>query len=245
MILDGISKNPRLKIAALSLAAFGIIALLLTSAILLLETKALNVQLSQSKRLAQEMQANISSLNAEKDNLVKDKAKIQFEVSSSAAVNTRLQQEKGTLQKDIEDAKNVIRAKDEELKKAKQALTKMERRISEEVSMQEGKYTLEKESLKGRIGELENSVKGQKAVYYYNLGVSYTQAKFYDEAAEAYEQSLALKEDNPEAHYNLALLYDSVKGQPDKAAYHYNRYLELKPEAVDKEEVKAALERLR
>jgi len=43
--------------------------------------------------------------------------------------------------------------------------------------------------------------------------------------------------DNPEAHYNLGLLYVNFKEYPERAIKHYRRYLELSPDSLDREEV--------
>jgi tetratricopeptide (TPR) repeat protein len=50
---------------------------------------------------------------------------------------------------------------------------------------------------------------------------------------------------NADAHYNLGLLYKDVKQDPDKAIMHLSKYLELKPDAEDKEEVQGWIEKLK
>ena len=74
--------------------------------------------------------------------------------------------------------------------------------------------------------------------------MAYTQANLYDEAIEAYEKSLTFDQNNAEAHYNLGLLYDKVKTDPEKAVLHYKKYLELKPDAEDKEEIETWIQQL-
>jgi len=74
--------------------------------------------------------------------------------------------------------------------------------------------------------------------------VAYSQAKLYEEAIFEYEESLKLNANNPEAHYNLGLLYENCIGETEKALEHYRKYLELKPNAEDSAEVEAWIKRL-
>ena len=57
-------------------------------------------------------------------------------------------------------------------------------------------------------------------------------------------KSLEINPGNPEAHYNLGLLYDKVKNKPEKAVIHYKKYLEIEPYAEDKEEVMKLIKKL-
>ena len=54
---------------------------------------------------------------------------------------------------------------------------------------------------------------------------------------------MKLNPDNPDAHYNLGLLYENHQKDPIKACLHYRKYLELKPQAEDKEEVENWIKR--
>ena len=68
---------------------------------------------------------------------------------------------------------------------------------------------------------------------HYNLAIIYENSGRYREAAEEYEKSLELSPDDADIHYNLALVYDDHIQNNTKAAFHYNRYLELAPDALD------------
>jgi tetratricopeptide (TPR) repeat protein len=43
---------------------------------------------------------------------------------------------------------------------------------------------------------MENKLKQERVLYHYNLGVAYSQAKFYDEAIDEYEKSLKFNANN-------------------------------------------------
>lgn len=64
------------------------------------------------------------------------------------------------------------------------------------------------------------------------------QNKKYDEAIAEYEKALEFDENYAYAHYNLGVLYDSYKKQPEKAIAHYEKYLKLMPDEKDAAKVK-------
>jgi tetratricopeptide (TPR) repeat protein len=70
----------------------------------------------------------------------------------------------------------------------------------------------------------------ERAVSAYNEGVTLLRDKHYAAAQEQFERALALDEALAEAHNNLAFSL-RLQGAPyfDRALYHYNRALELKP----------------
>jgi tetratricopeptide (TPR) repeat protein len=103
----------------------------------------------------------------------------------------------------------------------------------------------EKKELEGKIKSLEETLQKERGLYHYNLAVSYAQAKLYDEAIASYEKSLTFNPDNADAHYNLGVLYADFKSDSEKAISHYRKYLELKPDANDKEEVLRLMEKLK
>ena len=59
--------------------------------------------------------------------------------------------------------------------------------------------------------------------FYYNLGLAYFQAGDYERALGSFENVLEMEPDQPDAHYNTALVYYRMRNS-DKANRHYNRY---------------------
>lgn len=202
-------------------------------------------QLIQSGEVFRQMQEIISQLQSGKEKAEKDYEKLQADIVSYIALNAKLQDEKDNLQKSLEDKDKIIESKEVELEKAKEAGEALEEIKNKFSKIQNGRqgFIREKEELKNKINSLENALLKERALYSYNLAVAYTQAKFYDEAIEAYEKSLKFNPNNPEAHYNLGLLYDNLKNDIEKAALHYSKYLQLKPSADDKTEVQALINR--
>ena len=204
------------------------------------------MKLKQSSNLLQRVQAEIEELKAEKNKVTKEKEKLQSDTVSYLALNTRLEEEKNKSQNKFEESKKIIMAREEELKGIKGKINDFEQQIEEkkvELSRKEG-LVKEKEKLKRKMILVGNTLKKERALYHYNLGVAYSQAKFYDEAIEEYEKSLKYGSLNADAHYNLGLLYENIKKVAQRAIEHYRKYLEIKPDSADKEEVEGWIKKL-
>jgi tetratricopeptide (TPR) repeat protein len=159
--------------------------------------------------------------------------------------NTDLQKDKEDLEKKFKEAKKIIGNKEADMLSITKKLEDLEQKTTKGNINQQKIFLKERKELKEKARSLEATLQKERALYHYNLGVSYTQLKRYDEATEAYEKSLELDVNNADAHYNLGLLYKDVKQDPDKAIMHLSKYLELKPDAEDKEEVQGWIEKLK
>ena len=62
-----------------------------------------------------------------------------------------------------------------------------------------------------------------------------------DGAVRWYEKALARRPDSARAHRELGLMYDNFKRDYVPAIYHYERYLELRPEAADRADVEGQI----
>ena len=62
---------------------------------------------------------------------------------------------------------------------------------------------------------------------YFLLGLINSHKHDYIEAEKNYRRAIELKKDYENAYYNLALLYDKIYQQPEKAIPHYRTYLKL------------------
>jgi tetratricopeptide (TPR) repeat protein len=78
---------------------------------------------------------------------------------------------------------------------------------------------------------------------FYNLGVCYSNAGKYKEAEDSYRKAVAINPAEPIAHYQLAMaLLGQSKNQEAKA--EFAKYLELNPNAADKQEVQELMNSL-
>ncbi|MDD4954101.1 MAG: tetratricopeptide repeat protein [Candidatus Omnitrophica bacterium] len=98
--------------------------------------------------------------------------------------------------------------------------------------------------LKEKIVLLENSFKEERAKFYQELGTAYTKAKFFDLAIESYLQSLVFNPSNAKVYYNLGLLYKSAKDDVQKSLFYFKKYLRLKPDAENRQDVEYMIKML-
>lgn len=221
----------------LIISAVFIAGLLAASIIFFQKTKTLTSQLDNTKQLLTRTDEEVKRVQAEKEKAVKENEKLQVDTLSYVAINNDLKKEKEDLEIELKDTDKIIADGKAEVESIKSKLIETEKKTTKEQAGMQEKLLKEKKGLEEKLRSSEETLQKERALYNYNLAVGYTQAKLYDEAVAAYEKSLTFNPDNAEAHYNLGVLYQNVKADPDKAAQHYRRYLELKPDAEDKEEV--------
>lgn len=209
-----------------------------------LKARSLDKQLFQSKEALRIAQEEVVRIQAEKEKISRENEKLQIDTISYFERNAELQKDKESLSRGLKEAQRVIENKEADKERANKKLEELGRKMAQETTGQQEKMLKEKKELEEKVGALEATLKNERALYHYNLAVSYSQAKLYEEAVAAYEKSLAFSPDNAEAHYNLGLLYADYKNDPQKAVLHYRKYLELRPAAEDKEEVEAWIVKL-
>jgi len=222
-----------------------ILLLLTTSLVFYQKAGNLNIKLAGANQAIETINKEITRLGEEKDKIAEENNKLQADTVSYVGINTKLQGEKESLRGKLMDLERRIDLKEADLDRAKKRLREIEAEVSEQKQAVENQALNENKKLKKKISLLNSAVKKERALYHYNLAVAYTKAQFYDEAVEEYEKSLQFDIKNADAHYNLGLLCQNTKHDLDKAAVHYKKYLELKPDAEDAEEVKGLIEKLK
>lgn len=112
--------------------------------------------------------------------------------------------------------------------------------------------TAENKKLREETAELDKIVTeftqkhiNQQAVSLYNLGVAYTMGELYDEAIKAFNDSLGLHSYNPDAHYNLAVIYETVKRDNAMAIRHFQKYLEEITDGIERYEIEVKIDSLK
>ena len=165
----------------------GVIITALSAVAMLLYVKSNNLmaQLAQSKQTTQKIQEAFKSLQEDKAKLSKENEKLQTDAVSYVSLQTELQQEKDNLQKRLDEVQAVIDAKEEELKKLNQKLEHVENTMTREQLEERKSMLKEKQELENKLKLLNITLGKERALYHYNLGVAYTQAKLYDEAVDA------------------------------------------------------------
>ena len=203
------------------------------------KTNDFKSQLSQAKNMVKSAQEEMSRLQAEKEKIAKDNDKLKADALSFVELNTKLQAEKDKALKSQQDIEKTIKASEVVLEAVRakfEGLLKEVELNKAELSKRD-ELVKQMEYLKKKMISLDATLKKERVLYHYNLGVAYSQAKLYDEAVEEYEKSLQYNSLNADAHYNLGLLFENIKMDPQRAIEHYRKYLEIKPDTADKEEV--------
>lgn len=220
------------------------VTLLSVGVFFFLQKANLQTALTQEKEISKKIHGEFERIKQEKKSLDEEKEKLRSGSVSYLTLNNQLQVENEKFEKTLEQLKQQIKEKDGQIdslkqlndKKPKQVEKKTEEKTKEKQA-QNQKLIKEIDQCREKNKFLEETLKKERVVFYYNLGVAYSKAKLYEEAIEAYKKSLTLDATNPEANYNLALLYEKVKQEPEIAVLYYRKYLKLRPDANDKKEV--------
>lgn len=229
------------------LIGLGVILLLaLSGAVMVFWTDRARLasQLHESDELFRKFQQDTNRLETEKAQLAREHETLQSDVMSYVSTNTKLQEETETLKAQLVEAEVRVEEQTLELEKLQDKLEKLHKQMSRTKTERRLAAGKELKALTDKVAGLEQTLKQERSLYQYNLGVVYAQAKRYEDAIDAYRKSIELNPKNAEAHYNLGLLYERVKSLSDRATWHYRRYLELKPQAEDRDEVQQWIDML-
>lgn len=206
------------------------------------KAQSLTFQVKNAKETTKQLKDELQRIQDDKQRLIKENAKAQADAVSVLSLNTDLENKNNELAVKLQTLQTDLDIKNEELKAKKAQLDKLSADKAKLQRLEYSKLVKEKQELDKKINDLESGLQKERAIYRYNLGVAYAKAKLYDEAIDAYEKSLSYNPDNAEAYYNLGVLYNEYKYDADKARESFNKYLELKPDAEDKEEVDKMIE---
>lgn len=212
--------------------------------VLFSENHRLRSHVRNTNELFQKLQEEAGRLDAEKAQIARDHETLQKDVVSYVAFNTTLQEETEQLRSRLTQSEALLEEQETQRQQLQDQVEKLRKQLARTKIEQRKALTQEINDLTQKVKALEAGRQQEQSRYQYNLGVVYAQVQRYDEAIEAYQKSLDLNPNNADAHYNLGLLYERVKGEPDKAVWHYGKYLESNPHAEDRGEVQGVIDRL-
>ncbi|PIU39961.1 MAG: hypothetical protein COT00_04200 [Candidatus Omnitrophica bacterium CG07_land_8_20_14_0_80_50_8] len=89
------------------------------------------------------------------------------------------------------------------------------------------------------------SLNKEEADAHYNLGVLLQGAGKTDDALREYSQCLALRLDDADTLFNMAIIFDRAKNDRKKAIAYYAKYLALEPKSEDVLKVRERIEELK
>lgn len=88
------------------------------------------------------------------------------------------------------------------------------------------------------------SIKTDLLLAYHNLGLAYSEIGQYEQAIAVFEKELALSPGDADTYYLLGMSYATATTNYRRARECLEHYLELRPTAVEAEDVRRLLERL-
>jgi tetratricopeptide (TPR) repeat protein len=209
----------------------------------LISDKAVRAQLKANDMTGSQLQEEISRVRSERDKAITEVEHLQGNTVTCMTLNGKLQIENEKLALSLAEAQKASKNAEESLEKERDKIKVFERAALKREQGTKADARLIDQTKKELLLVWKKLKREQQACHY-NLGVAYTRARLYREAAEEYEKALALDPGNKEAHYNLGLLYDKVQGDAQKALVHYRAFMELAPQGQDKREVQGWIDRL-
>ncbi|MFQ5680829.1 MAG: tetratricopeptide repeat protein [Candidatus Omnitrophota bacterium] len=195
----------------------------------------------QCEKLIDDMKQQVSHQEEENRRLKNEDKRLKKEAVSFLEITSQMKEEKARLEEEFSALKEKCdydnRRQSDKDKENKQRIKQLQAR---------------QEKLENKITESNDELSRQKeefrlekAVLYYNLAVAYVNAGFYDLAEDTFRKSLDFDANNPDAYYNLGLLYEHFIKDRQSAARNYLEYLRLKPDAKDKDDVQSWIDGLR
>lgn len=199
---------------------------------------------SELERLRQDQAAfrrQYEDLKRERDNLAQG-------VDQARAQNRKYAQELSRMEENIKTLESTRKENDQKVRRLQEELSLQDTRsagqtivlasnstsseVDVEVKEKESK-TLDLLTKIDAFAEEDERLRTDAAKAHYNMGNIYFEKGEYEIAAREYYQAVTLMPDDPDAHYNLALVSDQYLKDPRTALKHYQMYLYLNPNAKD------------
>jgi chromosome segregation ATPase len=93
-----------------------------------------------------------------------------------------------------------------------------------------------RENLREELSGLRKGLEKERSMLYREAGTAYTRNGLFEEAITAYSEAVKLDPSDPSVHYYLGILY-SRHGNNTDAVRSFKKYLEMAPQAENREEV--------
>lgn len=213
--------------------------------------RQLTLALDEAAGLKKKLQDELAHKDTLQQTLQKENEQLKKESLSYLTREKDINGKREQLEKLLRQQSQQVKALEQQLKDAQKELQALKQDNLKLADINDLAGSVKIKKQQERIAQLESDLsatkeqmKKQEAFLHYNLGVSYTKEKNYEMAIDEYEKALSLNPDDTDTHYNLAIIYDDLRRNPKRAIEHYKKYLELKSDAADIDEVKEWIARL-
>ena len=182
----------------------------------------------EMETLAQKIQQDRESV-AEADRLQGALAEAKVKQKQQRKVIEKLVTVIPKLEKELEKKESALERSEQGIELLKQELKRREHRV------------IKAQRMAGLLDRVRDEVDQVKDVetrdMHYNLALIYAREGRFRDAEQAYLRALQLDPTDPDIHYNLGILYDEELKDGPRASMHYRKYLKLKPQASDQDQV--------
>lgn len=218
---------------------------------LLARNKQLTVLFEESRNIKSKLQEEVAQIKVQQESVEKENEQLKKETLNYLKQQQDINAKRRQLEEAVKQQVYEVRDLNKQIQQERQKLEDLEQKNLKlgDINDLAGNTLLMKQ--KTKITELENQLASlkrqynkQEALLHYNLGVSYTKDKNYEMALDEYEKALSLNPEDADTHYNLGVIYGDWRKNPKRAIAHYKKYLELRPDAPDIDEVKEWIARL-
>jgi len=175
---------------------------------------------NQLKDQSSEMQATIKMERDLKNSYLVQAEDLQKKVNNYMRIEIDLNQKVSSLEKDIAALK-----------------VTMDDKIASAMKEKETDYINRLREANDRVKVMEETLIKERSKFYDEIARMATESKQFDKSIEYYEKALMIVPKNPTIYYNMGVVYDEYLDNPSKAIFCYTKYLELVPDAADKEKV--------
>ena len=173
---------------------------------------------------------DIQKSNQAKIELYKSKLELNQKdfVEQTKLKNTEFLSEKTVLTEQISKISNKLK---ELLKQNQESSTKLDLGNQKivELKLENG----QENNLSELIDRETKQFKKGNLKLHYNTGVAFDQVSQYGKALAEYEQALSADPNDPDTHYNMAVIYDEYLLDKEKAIEHYYTYLKFCSDVQD------------
>jgi len=183
------------------------------------------------------LSSRINALTTQIDNLTKAVANKNNEIGFFSSERTRLESSINNREQGFHKELENLNFEKEKLiitlTQVKDVREKLQVLLNEQIDklrQAEEEAGIAKRKFMETIEELrESKLVKETANMHYNLANHFMESKRYQQAVREYQRALALRPNDPSAHYNMAILCDIYTGDKVAAKRHYQRCLELDP----------------
>ena len=193
--------------------------------------------LKRTQQINDDIQQKLKTIESKNEQIRADSVSILNQNTRFQGEIEKLKSGLAEAQETLKEAQTSLEKSQSELKDLKDVSAKTKEELQEKITLERKTLQAALTNVKKSKDDLTNKINREKAIYHYNLAVAYARAELYDEAISEYKKSLTYNKNNPEAYFNLALLYEGVEDNLDKAIWNYTKYTELAPDAQDRKEV--------